>query len=187
PPSAAAQNSRTRAEFIDDPAFDRYHPGFGQHEDRESDLNGGTAPAMFCGDRIDEQRPTVLQVGNHRHGDDAEDQLTPTEAVGASWRISCLIHFCLSQNSQVSKCTAGTVQCAVAINSLIRVDHLQPLQSSARLVTRVQLLLRSVFIFVNDATIEEEKGDRNTSKQEYEIFSLWISRNLAWSKNDHCG
>ncbi|MGY3411417.1 hypothetical protein ACVWZV_007530 [Bradyrhizobium sp. GM5.1] len=30
-------------------------------------------------DRIDEQGPAILQVGDHRHADDAHDQLEPAE------------------------------------------------------------------------------------------------------------
>ena len=42
----------------------------------------------------DEQRPAVLQVGDHRHADDANDQLKPTAAGWTNYR-SCLVseHF----------------------------------------------------------------------------------------------
>ncbi|MNN26388.1 hypothetical protein D3C81_1398910 [compost metagenome] len=76
----ANQNHWTWTEFIYEPTFDRYQPCFGQNEDRECNLNCSAAPAVFCCDRIDEQRPTVLQVCNHCHCNDTQDQLHP--AVG---------------------------------------------------------------------------------------------------------
>jgi hypothetical protein len=38
------------------------------------------------GERIDEQGPAVLQVGDHGHADDAHDQLHPAEG---RWPFSC--------------------------------------------------------------------------------------------------
>src|SRR5437588_8530442 len=58
-------------------AFDRHQPGLGEHEDRERDLDRRASPMVFLIDRPDEQRPAVLQVGDHHHADDAEDELTP--------------------------------------------------------------------------------------------------------------
>ncbi|MGY4435870.1 hypothetical protein ACVWWO_008347 [Bradyrhizobium sp. F1.13.1] len=54
-------------------------PGFGDDEDGEGELDRGASPMVRVIDRIDEQRPAVLQVGDHRHADDAHDQLEPTE------------------------------------------------------------------------------------------------------------
>src|SRR5262249_2891862 len=52
---------------------------------------------IFLIDRVDEERPTVLQVGNHHHADDAEDELTPapsqrSRSAGAC-SIRCRGHF----------------------------------------------------------------------------------------------
>ena len=74
---AAAADHDLRAELVDQVTLDRHQPGFGQHEDGEGHLDRGAAPVVFLIDRIDEQRPAVLQVGDHHHADDAEDQLTP--------------------------------------------------------------------------------------------------------------
>jgi hypothetical protein len=37
---------------------------------------------VFLIDRADKQRPTVLQVGDHHHAYDAEDQLAPARPLG---------------------------------------------------------------------------------------------------------
>ena len=42
---------------------------------RECDLDRRAAPVVLLIDRVDEQRPSILQVGDHHHADDAEDQL----------------------------------------------------------------------------------------------------------------
>jgi hypothetical protein len=75
---AADADHDPRAVFVDEIALDRYQPGLGEDEDREGDLDGRASPMVFLIDRIDEQRPSVLQVGNHHHADDAENQLPPT-------------------------------------------------------------------------------------------------------------
>src|SRR5262249_39662809 len=54
-------------------------PGFGDDEDGEGELDRRAAPVILGVDRIDEQRPAVLQVGDHRHADDAHHELEPTE------------------------------------------------------------------------------------------------------------
>jgi len=74
---AASDDHRTRPVFVDEIAFNRHEPCFGHDEDRERDLNRGTAPLVFFVDRIDEQCPAVLHVGNHCHADHAEYQLHP--------------------------------------------------------------------------------------------------------------
>ena len=63
----AEQNDNPWAVLVDEPAFDRDQPGFGQNEDGERDLNRGASPPIFVVHRLDEQRPTILQVGDHRH------------------------------------------------------------------------------------------------------------------------
>ena len=73
-----------RAVFVDEPGFDRNQPGFRHHEQREGQLDRGAAPVKFRVDRIDEQRPAILQVGDHRHADDAHRKLQPAEV----WRFS---------------------------------------------------------------------------------------------------
>jgi hypothetical protein len=56
-----------RAEDVDDPSLDRRQPRFQRNEDRKGDLDRGDRPTVRFVDRIDEQRPTVLQVGDHYH------------------------------------------------------------------------------------------------------------------------
>ena len=51
------------------------------------ELDRGTAPAMLVGNRIDEQRPSVLQVGDHRHAHDSHRELAPSE-VGAAREVA---------------------------------------------------------------------------------------------------
>ncbi len=77
---AADQDDDARSEFVDEPAFDRHQPGFHDHEDRERDLDLRPPPAMLLADRIDEQGPAILEIGHHRHADDADRQLQPAPA-----------------------------------------------------------------------------------------------------------
>ena len=79
---AAERHDDARAETVDEPAFDRHQPCFGRDEDAERDLNGGGAPMIFLVDRIDEQRPAILQVGDHHHAEDADHELVPA----SKWR-----------------------------------------------------------------------------------------------------
>ncbi|MNL10547.1 hypothetical protein D3C87_1313490 [compost metagenome] len=74
---AAAHHHRARAVLVDQIALDRHQPGLGDHENGERHLDGRAAPVVFVIDRIDEQGPAVLHVGNHRHADDAEYELRP--------------------------------------------------------------------------------------------------------------
>ena len=74
---AAAGDHDPRTKPVDQVAFDRDEPGLRQHEDREGELNRGAAPVVFLIDRPDEQRPPVLQIRDHDHADDAEEQLSP--------------------------------------------------------------------------------------------------------------
>ena len=75
---AADQHDDLGAEAIDEPALDRHQPGLRQHEDAERHLDRGPAPVVLLVDRVDEQRPAVLQVGDHHHADDADHELQPT-------------------------------------------------------------------------------------------------------------
>ena len=78
--NAADADHHARPKLVDQIAFERNQPGLGQNEDREGDLDRGFAPMIFLIDGIDEQRPAVLQVGNHHHADDAGRQLAPPGA-----------------------------------------------------------------------------------------------------------
>jgi hypothetical protein len=71
-----------RAELVDEVAFDRDQPGLGQDKNRECHLNGRSAPVELRLNRPDEQGPAVLQIGDHHHADDAEDQLAPPCRLG---------------------------------------------------------------------------------------------------------
>ena len=78
----ANEDDGARPEFIDEVALDRHEPGFGKHENREGDLDGRTGPAELVADGSDEKRPAVLQVGDHRHADDAHEKLDPAVRSG---------------------------------------------------------------------------------------------------------
>ena len=86
---ARAADHDARAELVDEIALDRHQPRLRQHEDCECDLNRRPPPVVFVFDRTDEQRPAVLQVGDHHHADDAEDQLPPTGRVGRERAFRC--------------------------------------------------------------------------------------------------
>ena len=74
---AADQHDDLGPEAVDEPALERHQPCLGQHEDGEGHLDRSAAPAILLVDRIDEQRPAVLQVGDHHHADDASTELKP--------------------------------------------------------------------------------------------------------------
>jgi hypothetical protein len=73
--NAANQHDNLGPEAIDEPAFDRHQPCLGKHKDAERHLDRGAAPMILLIDRRDEQRPAVLQVGDHHHADDADGEL----------------------------------------------------------------------------------------------------------------
>ena len=63
--------ARVRAERVDDPALDRRQPGLKRDEDAERHLDAAIDQPCAC-DRMDEQRPAVLQVGDQHHADDGQ-------------------------------------------------------------------------------------------------------------------
>ena len=73
-----------RAEAVHEIALHRHQPGFGEHENSKCHLDRWLAPVEFVVDRIDEQRPAVLKIGDHRHADDADDQLPPATGRGGT-------------------------------------------------------------------------------------------------------
>ena len=80
-----------RDEPVDEPALYRNQPGLRSDENAECHLDGSGAPVIFLIDRIDEQRPAVLQVGDHHHADDAGDKLAPPRAFGSQYlRFECV-------------------------------------------------------------------------------------------------
>src|SRR6516162_1930431 len=87
PPKATTM----RDEPVDEPALYRNQPGLRNDENAECHLDGSGAPVIFLIDRIDEQRPAVLQVGDHHHADDAGDKLAPPRAFGSQYlRFECV-------------------------------------------------------------------------------------------------
>src|SRR6185369_10378437 len=62
---------------VDQPAVERLHPGLKQNEERERDLDVGELPAGARLQRLDEQRPGILQIRDHDHRDQRGDQLEP--------------------------------------------------------------------------------------------------------------
>ena len=55
-------------------------PGFEQHEQREGDLDRRAVPSECLLDVGNEKRPAVLQVGDHHHADNADDELNQGDA-----------------------------------------------------------------------------------------------------------
>jgi hypothetical protein len=55
----------------------RREPGLQRDEDAERQLDRCNRPAMRFVDGIDEKRPTVLQVGDQYHAQDAANELSP--------------------------------------------------------------------------------------------------------------
>src|SRR5262249_60860185 len=76
---AAGADNDPGTEPIDDVALEWHEPSLHYDEDRESHLDRRAPPMEFLVERIDEQRPSVLQVCNHHHADDTDRQLQPTK------------------------------------------------------------------------------------------------------------
>jgi hypothetical protein len=72
---AARHNHEAGAKPVHEPTFHRHQPCLGNDEDAECHLDGGAAPVMLLVYRVDEQVPTILQIGDHHHADDANDEL----------------------------------------------------------------------------------------------------------------
>jgi hypothetical protein len=58
---------------IDKPGLYRHQPGFSEHEQSESHLDGGAAPMILLVYWVDEQIPAILQIGNHHHANKADE------------------------------------------------------------------------------------------------------------------
>src|SRR5262249_56853133 len=65
------------SETIGDPTVDWRQPSLERNEDAERKLDRCDRPAMRLVDRVDEERPTVLQVGDQNHAGDAAEELYP--------------------------------------------------------------------------------------------------------------
>ncbi len=64
-------------EPVRDPAMDGGKPCLERDEDAEGNLYPGNSPTVFLRHRIDEERPSILQVGDQHHADNADDELRP--------------------------------------------------------------------------------------------------------------
>ena len=62
---------------IHQPAFEGREPGIHENQDRERNLDGGSVPVVGIVYRIDEQRPAILQIGQHDGGKRCEGELEP--------------------------------------------------------------------------------------------------------------
>jgi hypothetical protein len=78
----AARPRRSRPQPIDQPALERLHPGLKDHEQRERPLDVGELPAGLQLKRLDEERPRVLQVGDHHHRQQRGVELKPAVVDG---------------------------------------------------------------------------------------------------------
>ena len=81
-PAQPAQQPRgadepARAEAIDEPSIERLDPRLKQDEQRERELNVREPPARARLERLDEERPGVLQVRDHDHRDQRGAELKP--------------------------------------------------------------------------------------------------------------
>src|SRR5262249_27831396 len=65
------------AEAVDNPTMDRRQPGLERDEDTKRELDRRDRPAMGLVDGVNEKRPTVLQVGDQYHAQDAANELSP--------------------------------------------------------------------------------------------------------------
>ena len=70
----------SRAEAIHEVALERHEPGLGQDEQGEGDLNRRFSPVELAVDRVDEERPAILEISDRDHPDNAEHQLHPSGA-----------------------------------------------------------------------------------------------------------
>jgi len=75
-------NCATKRGPVHEPSFNGYQPCLGGDENTKGNLDRRGAPVKFLVDRMNEQRPSVLQVGDHHHAEDAADELAPTFRIG---------------------------------------------------------------------------------------------------------
>ena len=75
--NASTHDDPARTVLVHQIRFNRNQPGFDEHEQGERDLDRRAPPVMLGVDRVDEQSPAVLQVGDACHGDHTDDQLYP--------------------------------------------------------------------------------------------------------------
>ena len=79
---AAGADHNPWPEAVNEAAAERLERSFRDDEEGEGYLNGRSAPVIFLIDRVDEERPTVLQVGGHHQADDAKRKLSPARPWG---------------------------------------------------------------------------------------------------------
>ncbi len=73
----ATHHHPARAEPVDEITLDGNQPGLNEYKQCEGHLDRGPTPVIFLINRIDEQRPAILEIGNAGHADDADSQLQP--------------------------------------------------------------------------------------------------------------
>src|SRR5262249_45153833 len=83
----AEQNDELGPPLVDEPAFDGNQPRLKQNEQGKGDLDLSPLPVERLLDIGHKERPTVLQVGDHHHADDADDELNPAKHSARASRL----------------------------------------------------------------------------------------------------
>jgi hypothetical protein len=55
---------------------------FSGDKNAKGNLDRRSTPMKILVDRMNEQRPSILQVGDHHHAEDTADELAPTFRIG---------------------------------------------------------------------------------------------------------
>ena len=87
----------SRPQTVDQPSIERLDPRLKQDEQRERELDVGQFPTGARLERLDEERPGILQVRDHDHRDQRHDQLKPA-IVRPHRTASCMISHILSES-----------------------------------------------------------------------------------------
>ena len=74
---ASEADNNSRSEPINKPSLDGHEPSLCGNEDAERHLDRRSAPMVLGINGVDEQGPTVLQVGDHDHADYTAYKLNP--------------------------------------------------------------------------------------------------------------
>src|SRR5262249_45977875 len=84
---AADQNDQLWTPLVDEPALDGNEPCLEQDEQGKGDLDLRPLPVKCLLNIWNKERPTVLQVGDHHHADETDDELCPAKEIARPSRV----------------------------------------------------------------------------------------------------
>lgn len=98
------EDDKPRTDFVDDITVDRNEPGLGDDENRKRYLYRRAIPAELRLHWVDEKRPPILQVSDHRHADDAKRELQPPARFSSTLNQNSLLRYHVEPSPPVFRC-----------------------------------------------------------------------------------